>query len=252
MLFIWILHGRKIKNILFILVTAFFAALVAYIQNEEMTVFSTSNGPRALSNVETNKKQITLSFDVGWGDDNLKPMLDYLDDNKIPATIFITGEWAERHAELVEEMKNKGFEIESHGYNHKPYTTLKPYEIKRDISLANTAIEKAGGGKPTYIRPPEGKINQEVIKTVTTTQQQIVLWNINPQDWKLRKAQAIAQEVIQQTTNGSIIRLHGSDSAIQTLKALPIIIGQLKQKGFTFVTLTELISDATLNLENID
>jgi len=252
MLFIWILHGRKIKNVLFILITAFFAALVAYVQNEEVTVFSTSSGPRALSNVETSKKQTALSFDVGWGDDNLKPILDYLVDNKIPATIFITGEWAERHTELVEEMKNKGFEIESHGYNHKPYTALKPYEITKDISLANTAIEKAGGGKPTYIRPPEGKINKNVIKTVTTTQQQLVLWNINPQDWKLHNAQTIAQEVIQQTTKGSIIRLHGSDSAIQTLRALPVIISQLKKKGFTFVTLKELISDSTLDLENID
>ncbi|GGE54686.1 chitooligosaccharide deacetylase [Pullulanibacillus camelliae] len=252
MLFIWILNGRKIKNLLFILVAAFFAALVAYIQNEEVTVFSTSNGPRALSNVETSKKQTALTFDVGWGDDNLEPIIDYLDENRIHATIFITGEWAERHTELVEEMKSKGFEIESHGYNHEPYTALKSNEITKDISLANTAIEKAGGGKPTYIRPPEGKINKEVIKTVGTTQQQMVLWSVNPQDWKSQNAQKIAQEVIQNTKKGSIIRLHGSDSAIQTLKALPVIIKELKQKGFTFVTLTELVSDSTLNTENID
>ncbi|GGH85259.1 polysaccharide deacetylase family sporulation protein PdaB [Pullulanibacillus pueri] len=251
MLFIWILNGRKIKNLIFIVVAAFFAALVAFVQNEEITVFSTNDGPRALSKVETNKKQVALTFDIGWGDDRLDPILNYLEKNKIRATFFITGEWAERHKEVVEEMKKKGFEIDSHGYRHEAYTALKSNEITRDIQLAASAIEKASGSKPEFIRPPEGKINSSVLKTASDTGEQVVLWSVNPQDWKNSNYKSIANDVIEQSEKGGIIRLHGSDSATQTYKALPIIINKLKDKHYSFVTLKELVSDSTTKIKNI-
>lgn len=244
MRFIWVVNGKKIKGVLLILIAAFFAALVAFIQNQEVSVFSTTKGPMALSKVVTDQKNIALTFDINWGDQQINLILKTLKAEHIKATFFFSGEWADRHKDIVEQAKKDGHEIESQGMNHKAYTDLETSDVRKDILLSNEAIYKASGERPHFVRPPFGKINQNILQTAAALHQQVVLWRVNPQDETNPGYQKIVSRVIKKTQKGDIIKLHASDSAKQTYKALPLIIRELKDKGYTFVTMTSLVSDA--------
>ncbi|WEG12621.1 polysaccharide deacetylase family protein [Pullulanibacillus sp. KACC 23026] len=243
--FVWILNGRKIKRVLFIFVTAFFAALIAFVQHQQIAVFSASAQPQAISSVQTSKSQVALTFDLSWGDVQIEPILKVLKENHTKATFFISGEWADRHQDLIKELKTDGFEIESHGMTHDTsYTTLKPNEIKRDLSLANESLTKAGADTPKFVRPPLGAVNETTVQSAAEMNQQVIMWNIDPQDYTNPGYKAIVESVMNNAKKGSIIRLHASDSARQTDRALPLIIKGLEEKGYSLVTLSTLISDS--------
>jgi polysaccharide deacetylase family sporulation protein PdaB len=243
--FVWVLNGRRIKRGLFIVVTAFFAALVAFVQNQQITVFSTSSGPRAISSVQTDKNQVALTFDLAWGDVQIEPILKALKEQQVDATFFVSGEWASRHNDLIKEMKKSGFEIESHGMTHETtYPAMEPAEIRKDLMLANQAITKCGVERPKFVRPPSGKMNESAIQIASRAQQQVVLWSVDPQDYMNPGYEAIVSNVLKNTKKGAIIRLHASDSARQTERALPLIIKGLEEKGYSLVTLSTLITDS--------
>jgi len=242
--FMWVLNGRKIKNITLIVLAAFFAALVAYVQNEEVAVFKTSEGPRALSKVNTDKKQIALTFDIGWGDTRLKQIMSILKARNVEATFFVTGEWASVHPDLINEMKEARFEIGSHGMKHNAYTAMDTSKIRRDISQANTYIKKAGAENIKYLRPPEGQVNSQIINTASNSNMQVVLWSVYPHDDQNPGTKSIINNVVKQSKKGAIIRLHASDSVRDTVQALPAIIQTLKNKGYKFVTLSDLVSNS--------
>lgn len=243
--FVWVLNGRKLKKFIFILVTAFFAALIAFVQHQQMAVFSASGKPQAISSVETSKSQVALTFDLSWGDVQIDPIVKVLEESKTKATFFVSGEWADRHKDMIKKLKKDGFEIESHGMTHdKSYKALTPNEIKRDLSLANQSITKAGAPTPHFVRPPLGEINQDAIQAAAEMNQQVVLWNIDPQDYTNPGYKVIVQSVMSNAKKGAIIRLHASDSARQTDRALPLIIKGLQEKGYSLVTLSTLITDS--------
>lgn len=241
---IWIFNLKKMKQSMLILIAAFFAAMIAFIQTEHVTVTSTSKEPMAISKVNTEKKQMALTFDISWGEIRAEPIINYLKDHHVKATFFVTGEWAQTHQDILQKINKDGFEIESHGMKYESYTDRKPQNIRKDIMLANASIKKACGVTPTYIRPPNGAINQEVLKTVSKAHQQVVLWSVNPQDWTNPGTKIITDNILKHSGKGDIILLHASDSAKQTLKALPAIISGLQNKGYTFVTLSKLISNS--------
>lgn len=241
---LWVINGKKIKNLLLIVIAAFFAALILFVQKQQTDVFTPVKETGALSRVETNQKHLSLTFDCNWGDQQIKTILETLKNENIKATFFLSGEWAEQHPDLVQQALKDGNEIESQGMRHEDYTQLGPDEIRRDIILAGAAIDKSGGGRPQLLRPPYGKINNETLKIASRLQQQLVLWSVNPQDETNPGYKIIVSRVLQNAGKGDIIRLHASDSAKQTDRALPLIIREMQNRGYTFVTLKNLISDA--------
>jgi len=242
--FMWVWNGRKIKNITLIILASFFAALIAYVQNEEMAVFNTSEGPRALSKVNTNQKQAALTFDLAWGDTRIKQIINILKSEGIKATFFVTGEWANVHPDLINEMKEARFEIESYGMKVRAYTAMEPAEIRKDIGQANLFIKKAGVDHVKFLRPPEGEVNQQIIETASRANMQVVLWSIDPHDDQKPGKKQIVKDVVSHIDKGAIIRLHASDSAGDTVLALPEIIRTIKNKGYSFVTISDLVNNA--------
>ncbi|MTT32725.1 polysaccharide deacetylase family protein [Terrilactibacillus sp. BCM23-1] len=252
MRFIWVINGTKLRNTIFILIASFFAALVAFIQNQEMSVFSTTEGPRALTSVHTEQPHVALTFDISWGDEQIKPILEILKQKNVKATFFVSGEWAERHPEIIEKIKKDGHEIGSHGMNHTAYTKLDDGEIRKDLTLAESSIYKVSNRRTTLMRPPYGKIDHDVLSIASTLDQQVILWSVNPQDDTNPGYQKIAAYTINHTEKGDIIRLHASDSAKQTYRALPYIIDNIQKKGLSFTTLSDLISDTKVKTKSLN
>lgn len=240
---IWIFNIRNARNILFILLAAFIAALILYVQRQDISVFVPVQEHGALAHVETAQKKLALTFDSNWGTDQIQTILETLKNEKVKATFFFSGEWAERHPDLVQQALHDGHEVESQGMRHEDYTQMSPQQIRRDLVLSEGAIFKAGGVHPVMIRPPYGKISAEFLSQAAALRLQPVLWNVYPHDDTNPGYADIVSNVLRTADKGSIIRLHASDSAKQTDRALPLIIRELENRGFTFVTLQSLIAD---------
>ncbi|MCL1632434.1 polysaccharide deacetylase family protein [Sporolactobacillus sp. CPB3-1] len=249
---LWIINGKRIKNIILIMIAAFFAALILFVQKQETSVFTPIQSNGALSKIVTNQKHIALTFDINWGDQQLPLILKTLNEEHVKATFFISGEWAERYPNLVRSIAKSGHEIESHGMHHEDYTQIEIKRVRSDILFGRETIYKSLGERPNMIRPPYGNINKAVLEQAHALNQQVVLWSVNPRDETNPGYKTIVHRVLQQTGRGDIIKLHASDIAKSTNRALPLIIRELENRGYTFVPLKSLISDTRSNSKLMD
>ncbi|WP_086343367.1 polysaccharide deacetylase family sporulation protein PdaB [Bacillus subtilis] len=242
--YVW--HIKRVKQLIIILIAAFAAASFFYIQRAvPLPVFSTDTGPKAIYKGETDSKDISLTFDISWGDERAEPILNTLKANGIKnATFFLSASWAERHPDTVARIVKDGHQIGSMGYAYKNYTNLESSEIKKDINRAQTAFEKLGVKDIQLLRPPTGQFNKNVLKVAKQYNYTVVHYSVNSQDWTNPGVEKIIDNVTKQVSGGDIILLHASDSAKQTEEALPDIIHQLKEKGLKNVTVGDLIANS--------
>nr|WGD93049.1 polysaccharide deacetylase family sporulation protein PdaB [Bacillus subtilis] len=242
--YVW--HIKRVKQLIIILIAAFGTASFFYIQRAvPLPVFSTDTGPKAIYKGETDSKDISLTFDISWGDERAEPILNTLKANGIKnATFFLSASWAERHPDTVARIVKDGHQIGSMGYAYKNYANLESDEIKKDMNRAQTAFEKLGVKDIQLLRPPTGQFNKNVLKVANQYNYTVVHYSVNSQDWTNPGVEKIIDNVTKQVSGGDIILLHASDSAKQTEEALPDIIHQLKEKGFKNVTVGDLIANS--------
>ncbi|WP_257351210.1 polysaccharide deacetylase family sporulation protein PdaB [Pseudalkalibacillus decolorationis] len=245
MKFFWIISGKRFKQYLIIFVASFFAALIAFVEGKDLAVFNTKDGePRAIYKAEAKGKKIALTFDVSWGDKRIHEILDFLKKEKVKdVTFFLSGEWAERHPDIVEEIVKNGHEIGSLGYRYKSYTGMDADKVKRDILLAQEKIKEVSDQKTDLLRPPNGHFDKQVLKIAEKLDYTIVHWSINTRDWKNPGPDKIAETVLSRADSGDIVLLHASDSVKHTTKALETIVSELRKDGYQFVTVGELIAN---------
>lgn len=245
----YVLNSKLLKQISLVVIAAFFTAWLLYMENlVNLPVFSTSNGPKAVFKGE---KDIALTFDIGWGDEKAGPILDELTkENVKSATFFLAGSWAERHPDLVERINKSGYEIGILGYNYLDYTELEDSKIRKDILNAQVAFGKLNIKDIKLLRAPTGHFDQRTLKIAERYGYTVVHWSIDSQDWTNPGVEKIVENV-KSADKGDIILLHASDSAKQTVKALPQIIGDIRAKGLKLVTVSEMIANGNAQSEEI-
>lgn len=247
MKFFYVINGKRLKQSLIIVLAAFFTASILYIGSIQQSVFSTEKGPMAIYKGEKTDDNVALTFDISWGDERADKILDVLKNKGIKnATFFISASWAERHPQIVERIITDGHEIGSMGYHYRNYADWDDKKIRRDILLADEALKKLGIKDVKYLRPPNGNFNKRILRIADTYGYSIVHWSVDSRDYTNPGINNIVENVIPKLNGGDIILLNASDSATQTDKALPLIIDGLKSKGFTNVTVSELISNADI------
>ena len=203
----------KLKNILFatlavILVTVL--SLSVYFTGAYAVYFG--NTPRLLPvySVEREDKVVSISFDCAWGVDYTDEILNALKVSNVRATWFMVEFWTEKYEDYVKKINSAGHEIGTH---------------------SSTQVE--------LFRPPYGDYDDELIKTASELGYYSIQWDVDSLDWKDLSATDIAMRVINNVKNGSIILMH--NNGLHTAEAVPIILETLKNKGFTFVPIGELI-----------
>ncbi|WP_158301608.1 polysaccharide deacetylase family protein [Paenibacillus mesophilus] len=198
---------------------------------------------RVIYNVPTRKRILALTFNMAFGNRVPVQLLSLLKKKGVTkATFFLTGEWAQRNPGIAKRIRKMGYEIASHGHRHEDYTTHSNVWIERDVKAAQRAILKATGIKTNMIRTPSGDLDSRVIRKLLRMKQTIVHWDTDSLDWKYKNVNKIVRRVIPHLHPGAILLLHGCDPWPQTLKALPIILDGIKKKGYTLVTVNELLS----------
>ncbi len=233
----------RIKRYSLIIFLALFCAFMMWIgQRSQLPVFSNDGESKALSKGNGDQPFIALTFNISWGNEKVHDILEKLKTHKAKATFFLSGSWAERHPDIVEEIHEGKHEIAMMGYEYESYVKMEPEQIRKDIQKAKEAFEKLGFEDINYLRPPHGHLNQEVLTAIEKEGLETIQWSLNPRDWENPGTNAIINQIMENSSKGDIILLHASDSIKQTAKALEVIIPGLKQKDLKFVTITELVN----------
>ena len=251
MRFFWVWNGKRIKQGFIIVTAAFFTAIILFVEGGDLAVFTANNVPLAIDQVKSKEKNLALTFDISWGETKALPILEELKKNKVKASFFISGAWAERHPEIVEQIVRDGHEIGNLGYKYENYTAMEEDEIRKDIIRSSEAIKKIAGDQPILLRPPNGNFDKRVLTVSDKLNYTVIHWSLDSGDWRNPGAENIVQNVTSDVDPGDIILLHASDSAKQTEAALPSMISTLKKNGYSFVTVSELVSNASIKTKEI-
>ena len=199
------------------------------------------NTPRALPiySVGREDKTISISFDCAWGTDYTDKILDALRVSDVKATWFMVEFWTEKYPEYVKKIDAAGHEIGTHSATHSYMSKQNAEEIRLELNTSSQAITDITGKKVELFRPPYGDYNDRLIKTASEEGFYCIQWDVDSLDWRDLSATDIAMRVINGAKNGSIILMH--NNGLHTAEAVPIIIETLKNKGYTFVPIGELI-----------
>lgn len=208
----------------------------------------------AIAGVSTNEPVVALTFDAcatrkqANGFD--RQIFDILSRDKIPATLFLSGRWVEKHPSAARLIAAADFiELGNHTYTHPRLSLMRPERIHVQIAHTNAIIEKKLGRPALSVRPPAGAWNATVLKTATEEHMPLVLWTVVSGDAGGHVPAARMKEtVLAKAKPGAIIIFHINKRAPFTKFALPGIIAGLREKGFHFVTVSQLLAlpDATI------
>ncbi|WP_429843338.1 polysaccharide deacetylase family protein [Brevibacillus sp. FIR094] len=196
--------------------------------------------------VDTNKKQIALTFDDWGSDKTVTKLLDILAEHDVKATFFLRAKGVENNPNLARAMVEGGHDVANHSYNHPVITTLTTEELQKDVVKAHQVITEAIQQQPVMLfRPPTGVVDDHTAKVIAATGYKVIaLYDVTTLDWdKKNSAQDIVNGVMSKTKNGSVILLHMLDD-IHTIEALPIVLESLKSKGYTFVKMDDMIKQS--------
>ena len=204
-------------------------------------LFRSTKTARALPiySVSREDKKIAISFDCAWGVDYTDKLLDIMQKNDVRCTFFAVEFWVEKYPNYAQKIVSAGHELGTHSRTHSYMSKLTKEQIIDELKTSASAIEKATGQKTDLFRAPYGDYNDLLIQTAKETGFYTVQWDVDSLDWKNLSANEIAMRIINGAKNGSIILCH--NNGLHTAEALPLIFTTLKNRGFEFVPIGELI-----------
>jgi polysaccharide deacetylase family sporulation protein PdaB len=195
--------------------------------------------------VNTKEKMIALTFDDGPDPRYTQPILKLLEKYQAKATFFVIGSKAERNSALINEMIQNGHEIGNHTYRHPKVHTISLFQLQREIREADDIIHAITGIYPSLFRPPGGVYDEKVVEAAKFGNQIVVMWSWkqDTKDWRNPGTQKIIDKVCKNARPGNIVLFHDAGgNRTQTVQAVEGILDKLTKEGYTFVTVSQLLS----------
>ncbi|MEI8309624.1 MAG: polysaccharide deacetylase family protein [Verrucomicrobiota bacterium] len=184
---------------------------------------------------------IALTFDDGPHPTLTPKLLDILKEKGVKATFFVLGQCVAANPAVLQRAAAEGHEIGNHSWDHKALPKGGGAGVASEIDQTNAAIQSATGKKPTLVRPPYGATTASITKRLNEEYGlKVIMWDVDPLDWKVRNSAHVKAEILKSTKPGSIVLSH--DIHPTTVDAMAETIDALKEKGFKFVTVSELIA----------
>jgi len=185
-------------------------------------------------------KCIALTFDAGPGRDTPE-LLDILKEKDVHATFFLLGKnHVVKYPDVVRRLADEGHEVANHTWTHRRLDRLDKDAIRDELARTQDAIAEITGKKPTLMRPPQGRRTDEVMAVSKELGLSAVLWSATAKDYSTTDSALIRKRILDQADRDGIILLH--DIYDGTVPAVPGIIDELKKRGYTFVTVPELLA----------
>src|SRR6266487_998121 len=192
------------------------------------------------NSVHADGPYIAMTFDDGPSATLTPKLLDLLAAHHIKATFFVIGENVAEHPEIVARAAREGHEIGNHSWSHPNFGKMSDESVRRQLWQTDDAIKNATGKRPTLLRPPYGSITAREKRWIHDEfGYGIILWDVDPYDWKRPGPSVVCNRILKETRPGSIVLSH--DIHPGTIEAMPSTVDQLQAKGFKFVTVSELI-----------
>ncbi|MCL2751986.1 MAG: polysaccharide deacetylase family protein [Firmicutes bacterium] len=194
--------------------------------------------------VQTDRKAVALTFDVGWDDEGLEHILAALRNEGSKATFFLAGQWAERHPEKAKQIAGAEMEIGTLGNTYPHMNKLNEQQIKLELETSVKSIAEAAGvdaGDIKVFRAPYGEYSDRLLNLCEQTALRAVQWDV---EWDVESAGGnitatqTVSKIINRIKPGSIVRTDVKNAP----NMLPLLLAALKNKGYSVVTLSELFA----------
>ncbi len=200
----------------------------------------------------TSDKVVALTFDDGPSPEWTPIILDELKKAGVKATFFMLGVHVEKYPRIAKRVADEGHEIGNHTYDHHVLIYYKMEELEKEIKDAEKIIKNATGQTTKYFRPPKAWLTLEEKKKIEEMGYKVVLWSLNSKDWVTFHDKQITSYILRHIRPGDIILFHDSGGVfttegggrIQTAKTIPRLVKKLKERGYSFVTISELLDRA--------
>lgn len=193
--------------------------------------------------VLTEDKKIALTFDDGPHYKYTDRILDILESYGVKATFFVIGANAERYPEKVKRIVSDGHEIGNHTYSHPHLKSISDEELQAEIKKASDVIGKITDKTPILFRPPEGFCGKNIANVAKKCGCSVILWSHDTRDWAHTPSGEISKKILDGVKGGDIILFHDFITPdTPTPDALQTVIPVLKERGYEFLTVSELIS----------
>lgn len=252
MTFFYTINGTRFKRMLIICLALIFTVGILYSEKDSIAVFS-YNKPSVIYAVPTDQKLIALTFNISWGDKRVEPLLKVLEEQQVhKATFFVSSIWAQAHPDLLQLIIKAGYEVGSLGHEYKNYSSLKDTEVLEQIQTAHEVLTSLMGKEPKLIRMPNGNFNKQVVQIAHDLDYQVIQWHTNSNDWLNPGVDKIVNRVVKNAYPGDIVLMHASDASEQIHEALPMIIAELRQKGYDFVQVSGLLQQTIIQQEPLE
>ena len=184
-------------------------------------------------------KVIALTFDAAWGADKTLKIIEILKEYDANATFFLVGFWIDKYPEETKAIASAGFDIGNHSENHLNMPRLSREKIVEEIQSVNKKVYDLTGKTPTYFRAPFGDYDNSLMTALEDLGMVGVQWSIDSLDWKGFSAKDIVARIVPKAKSGDIVLFHNNSDHV--LDALPLVLEALKNKGFKFVALSQMV-----------
>ncbi|MEQ8201244.1 MAG: polysaccharide deacetylase family protein [Syntrophomonadaceae bacterium] len=196
-----------------------------------------AGGPEPIFQGNTGSKMVAITVNVDWGEEFLPAMLTEFKKNNAQVTFFVTGRWAEKNADMLQQMAQAGHSVQNHGYRHVHFNALGTEEIGSEIKKAEEIIFNITGQKSSFFASPYGEYNPRLVQAVNGIGYQYIMWSVDTIDWQKPAPETIVNRVMKKVHNDAIILMHPTEP---TVKALPTLLGQLQAQGYQMVSIDKI------------
>jgi peptidoglycan/xylan/chitin deacetylase (PgdA/CDA1 family) len=187
------------------------------------------------------RRWISLTFDECQDQERALDTLDALQTEQVPATFFLTGRSIEDFPLVAQRIADLGFEVGDHSYSHPDLATLAAAQQHAEIGAVADMYARTTGTKAMPLfRPPFGSFDDTTREVAARRGfPLVVLWSIDPEDWKGVSADTIEEHVVGKAHPGAIVLMHLG--APGTAGAIPGVVSRLRAQGYKFVPLSRLL-----------
>jgi peptidoglycan/xylan/chitin deacetylase (PgdA/CDA1 family) len=193
------------------------------------------------TDVNVDGPYIAMTFDDGPHASNTAKLLEMAAKRHIKLTFFVLGECVEQNPAVLQREVAEGHEIGNHSWSHPNLAKLSDDAVHNQLQKTEDIIVKTAGVKPKLMRPPYGELTKrQRIMVNREFGYKVILWDVDPLDWKRPGPNVVARRIIAGARPGSIILSH--DIHPPTIEAMPQVFDALLAKGFKFVTVSELLA----------
>ncbi|MBQ3240996.1 MAG: polysaccharide deacetylase family protein [Akkermansia sp.] len=196
-----------------------------------------------VSRVQVPGMYVALTFDDGPSSAYTPQVLDILKRHGAKGTFFVLGSNTRRCPSIVSRAAAEGHEIGVHTWSHINMVRSSVDKIDSEVSRTADVIRSVTGKSPAVMRPPYGAVNARIVNHMYDRYgMRSILWDVDTQDWRRPGVATVVNRAVNRAKPGSIILVH--DIHASTLAAIEGIVTGLQARGFTLVTVSELLARA--------